>query len=441
MKFIKSLFSKWLPLVVILLLAMLLLIHKIDKPFWGHHDFNNSFYGIMGRNLDRYGPILTKLGQVKNSGFTNHFLYHTHHPPLLIWTLAVSYRLFDVSELSTRAVPLFFSLLTLVFFYCLVKFAYNTKTAFMGSFFWIITPIFIYFGKMAVHEVLVLCFAMFSFWRYLIYLKSRSQRDAIMLYLGIISACLSGWPGFYVPLVILLNNLLKARKITREIILLVTLPVVIFTLHLFHTFLLTGSFVGGSFLESFTLRSSSVALASYIDRVVPWILAYFSKAIVLLAMICLVISVIRTKFDSLIFSFLLFGVMHLLLFREASFRHDYLIYYLLPFFTLAASRALISLSGRSRLMLLTLFTLTVGLSLKQTVRFTDALVQGDRFRESVRIGEYIKNNTRFDQKTLVTLPESSESDYENWHISFYSDRPLKIIRSNVNFPKINLNYE
>ena len=441
MKSISKFFSHNFPLIIILVTSFILLSYKIDKPFWGHHDFNNSFYGIMGRNLNRYGSVATKLGQVTNSGYTKNFLYHTHHPPLLIWSLAISYRLFGVSERSTRLIPVIFSLLTLWFFYKFIELILNRSTAFIAVVFWIITPLFLYFGKMAVHEILVLCFMMLAFWRYHLWLKEKSKNNLLMVYFALLGGCMSGWPGFYSPIIIILLDLWTQRKLRKETLVMMIIPVLVFIFQLVHNLVLTGSVVGGNFWQAFALRSSSIEPALYLKREIPWALAYYSKPLVLLATIYLVISLWQRKLSPMVLGFLALGLIHPIFFREAVFRHDYLIYYLLPFFSLAAAQCLNIFFHSNKMVLTTAFMIIVYFSLKSTISFTSALLFSDRYRESVQIGKYIHSGSSFKDRILVVLPKETQSDFENWHISFYSDRKLKIVRTNVKNPQVHFNYE
>ena len=72
-------------IIIILILAFKLLLVNIDKPFWGHHDWNSAVYSNIARNYIRYGYLETKFGQVTNADLQDKksFSYITHYPPLL----------------------------------------------------------------------------------------------------------------------------------------------------------------------------------------------------------------------------------------------------------------------------------------------------------------------------------------------------------------------
>ena len=59
--------SKYI-IYLVILLAFFLLLPKIDKPFFGHHDWNGVFYSNIARNYLRYGYLKTKFGEVTNYG-------------------------------------------------------------------------------------------------------------------------------------------------------------------------------------------------------------------------------------------------------------------------------------------------------------------------------------------------------------------------------------
>src|SRR3990167_10393848 len=91
-------------IIIILVLAFKLLLVDINKPFWGHHDWNSAVYSNIARNYVRYGYLATKLGQVTNVDFQSpdSFSYITHYPPLLPILISFSFRIFGQIEAAAR---------------------------------------------------------------------------------------------------------------------------------------------------------------------------------------------------------------------------------------------------------------------------------------------------------------------------------------------------
>src|SRR3989338_8974427 len=401
----------------LILLSSIMLLYQVAKPFWGHHDFNNAFYGNMARNLVRFSILDTKLAQVTSSGrpSVSDFSFHTHHPPLLIWALGVSYLLFGVTELSTRLVPIAFSVGTLFTFYMLIKKTVNSKTAVIASFFWIVTPLYIYFGKMAVQEIPVLFFVLLGLYSY-------AAGKVKLLYFSTFLAALSGWPGYYLIPTIWLWSLLRTGKIAKNITALPIVAIGVFAFHLFQNHVVTGSTIGGGFLNSFVLRSSDIPLFEYARKELSWILAYFTKPFVTLAAGGLIISLIHRK--ALILVLFFFGILHLIFFRQAAFRHDYLIYYLLPAVSLGAALFLTHMI-RNKFFLTSTTLLIIAFSLSLSFRFTGALQGSNYGRIAVQAGKNIATKTSPNER--VTLINKEIYNNFDWQVRFYADRNLTII--------------
>lgn len=420
-------------LLFLIFIATLVLTFKINKPFIGHHDFNNAFYGNMARNLVRLPLIETKLGQPTNSGINPALplSFHTHHPPLLIWSLALSYFVFGISEWATRLVPVLFSLGTIYYFFKLLKLKFSLRAATFASIFWIISPLFIYFGKMAIHEVLVVFFFIFSYYYFSIWIEKKEKKHLYITIFGLIGGCLSGWAGYYSVFVIVFNYWLIERKINKLIIGLTLIPILLFSLHLFHNYILTGSIGGGGFSEVFLLRSSQVPWIGYVKKEISWIVAYFTKPIFLLALVGFPPVWYRLK-DKRIFliSLLLFGFLHLILFRQAAFRHDYLIYYLLPLMVTIPA-LMLDIIPNVKLRNIT-FLLIVLMSVYSSYRFTTALENSNYNREGVTAGKLIAQKTSAtDWIVLVSQKIYNNSD---WQVIFYADRFLTIVPKLENAP-------
>lgn len=397
--------------VAIFLLAFLILSYHMGKPFWGHHDYNNAFYGNMARNLVRYGPITTKLGQVTSLGITNpqDFSFHTHHPPLLIWLLGLSYAVFGVTEWATRLFPIIISSATVALFYLLIKNIFNQKTALAAVAFWLITPIFIFFGKMAVHEILVLFFFVLSLY---FYWRGNFRLLLASLCLGY----LSGWPAYYIsPLIILIDFFQDRKFSTKYVITLLVLPIIFFLLLLGHNYILTGDAFGGGLLNAYFFRAGAVPV-DYIHKELSWIIAYFSKPLVLVA----ILGVVFLAKRSILIIFALYGLAYLVLFKSAAYRHDYLIYYFLPFITASAGYFAAKIHRFA-------FVPIIIIAVLSSFRFTSALLSSDYMREGLTAGNMINKTVAINESVLV-----SDTDvYTNadWTTIFYGDRKIQIIPS------------
>src|SRR3989344_9213561 len=82
-------------IAVLILLSLKLLSFEINKPFWGHHDWNSVVYSNIARNYVRYGYLATKLAQVTNYDYQEpkNFGFITHYPPLLPILMSLPFHL------------------------------------------------------------------------------------------------------------------------------------------------------------------------------------------------------------------------------------------------------------------------------------------------------------------------------------------------------------
>ncbi len=401
-------------LILILLAAALILSYNINKPFWGHHDFNNAFYGVMGRNLARFGPVATKLGQVTTTSVSDPklFGYHTHHPPLLIWLLGLSYFLFGISEISTRLIPVIFSVATVAVFFLLIREVFGQKTAVASSMIWLVTPIFVYFGKMAVHEVLVLFFFVSAVYTYL--------KGQYKLLLPVISlGCLSGWPAYYIPVIILFLDFFQKKNLglARSLFILI-IPVFFFLLLLGHNYILTGSPFGGGLLEAYFFRTEAIPVIDYFRREASWFLAYFSKPVFLAAVLGAMLALKNMKSRIFLLAFGLYGLIYLVVFKSAAYRHDYLIYYFLPLFAASAGFLVARIHKYA-------FIVLLALSVLSSYKFTQALLASDYMKEGVIVGKMVHDRVPKDES--VAIIDDYVVNDSSWQAVFYADRVITIL--------------
>ena len=113
--------TTWL-LLAVAAIFILLSSYQINRPFIGYHDFNNGFWGTFAKNNIRYG-LQTHFALVANPEITSpqNLSYYLNHPWLTSLPLSISYLLFGANEISTRLVPLAFSLGTLFLIYLFSK--------------------------------------------------------------------------------------------------------------------------------------------------------------------------------------------------------------------------------------------------------------------------------------------------------------------------------
>jgi len=448
----KLLSGHWLVIPIVILAALILSYH-IDKPFVGHHDWNSVWFGAIARNHLRYGLLVTKLGQVQNYGpYKNpkELGFHTHHPLLIPLLVATSFSIFGESEAAERLIPVIASLGMVALIYFIGQKLFNRKVGLLASIFTIITPIFIYFGKLPVHETVVPAFVLMAFYFYMYWFTTGKTFFFKGMLITLIIAQLTGWAGYYIVPFLVLHTLFfklsspspKNSGLTewKRIFLLIPLSVGMFVLYLVHVKILTGSFVGGGLLWVFSFRFNPEASAglygfSYLKFIVQesrFMVIYFTKILTIASLAWIGISgwkILMSKGnwwqfrrESFLLLLLLWGITHMLIFRNLSFIHDYMIYYLLPFISLSSAIVVCAVwkkMPRKYLGVIFLF-LVVSLTATERLPFVTTLLETNEAEKGRQVGMIMRQYSDPYDTSFIT--SNNFREFFDVFVGFYADR-------------------
>lgn len=429
--------------VFLFVITSLFLGNNLNKPFYGEHDWNGVRYGNIARNYLRYGLFETRFGQVENSGTvkSKEFEFYTHYPPLMPLLITLSYKIFGISEWSTRLVPLLATSGTISLIFLIGKSLFNFKTGALAALLVLFTPMVLYFGKNPVHEPVVLFFVLISFLGFIETYNLQKQKRkvplkyTIMFFGGMILAELTAWAGYFlVPALTLVLLIKRDFKFVRSLIPWWILSVVIFSSHILHVYILTESPFGGSLVESLLQRTSlseagrlqGFNVISYLNQLRLWISALYTITLVSLSVLGMVVLGKNKTWLVLVWG--IFGLIYLIVFSNSVFIHNYLIFYLLPFVALTAALGMEKLLQmefwkRFKLVLPVLVILLIFLERRE---FLLALNRSDGNLLAWQVGRAINQQTRRDETALV-MPKSFSYSAEKF-LKFYADR--KIVYSN-----------
>lgn len=454
-RFFLSRLLSLLPLFTLLSLTVLIHGPLLTKPFYGHHDWVSVLYGQIARNNLRYGLLVTHFGQVTTAGVTNpsQFDYHTHHPLLWPLLLTLSAATLGLHEWSIRLVPFLSSLGAMSVYYLLVKRHFGALVAFFSGLFFLATPMFLYFGVLPDKEPFVLFLILLTLRAYL-----RSDLEGpkgLTLLILFLLGGLTHWIFYLLPIVFFLHQLIVRRKPKQSLFLLFTfyfLLLATLAFHLWHTHLLTGDYLGGGLKETLSFRLSSTAsdktnftVIEYISKLFARLGNYFGWIVlpfVSIGLLTLVTWRIQRRGESwldsrtpasfsLIFLFLAIGLLYPIVFRNYVYIHDYLLYYLLPFWGLSVTLGIMAAVRflKTRLILpfplslLTLFSLFTLLTLTLVDRapIIITLRRSDWYQRGKHYGAEIALHSLPTQKVVFV---SSVEDAETLarFIDFYADR-------------------
>ena len=392
-------------LIILILLALILTDH-LAKPFIGHHDWNGVFYSQIARNYLRFGLLETKLGQL-----TGPNSFYTHYPPLFPLTLAAAFKVFGISDLVSRLVPVGLTIAGLLVLYRISSSWVVIAVA--------LTPMLRYFGQMPSQEPLIIFLTLLSFYFF-------RKKNRVGFYLSVILNGLSGWAGyFFYPLLFFLNR----RWAIKACLLLV----MTFFLHLLHVYILTGSFSGGGIFDALLLRlgffpmlgktepelAGQFTWLAYLIKEARMLTVYYTFTLLSLAALGLLFC--RNRITLI---FLAWGLSYPLIFSNVVFVHEYFNVFFWPFLALS----LVNLINRIKLKPALILIIFLAIFLERN-KFYQALVKTKAFEPGYQLGLEINRLIPFGQTyTVVNSREFIES--QNLFIDYYSDRQIEYIKIN-----------
>ena len=397
--------AKFSWLIILILLALILTDH-LAKPFIGHHDWNGVFYSQIARNYLRFGLLETKLGQL-----TGPDSFYTHYPPLFPLTLAAAFKVFGISDLVSRLVPVGLTIAGLLVLYRISSSWVVIAVA--------LTPMLRYFGQMPSQEPLIIFLTLLSFYFF-------RKKNRAGFYLTVILNGLSGWAGyFFYPLLFFLNR----RWALKACLLLV----MTFSLHLLHVYILTGSFSGGGIFDALLLRlgffpmlgktepelAGQFTWLAYLIKEARMLTVYYTFTLLSLAALGLLFCR-----DKITLIFLAWGLSYPLIFSNVVFVHEYFNVFFWPFLALS----LVNLINRIKLKPALILIIFLAIFLERN-KFYQALVKTKAFEPGYQLGLEINRLIPFGQTyTVVNSREFIES--QNLFIDYYSDRQIEYIKIN-----------
>lgn len=364
----------------------------------------------MARNFARFGPINLHFAQILSPGD-----YNFHFLPLFTLIWSAFFGVFGVANWVSRFMAATFSLAAVAVFYQLARRYFSLRVAVMGAIFWLATPMFIYFGKMPVHEIPLMFFVLAALYFYL------GGRDRLMFFF-IILAELTTWPGFFLVPAITIHYFLFGRhsgkrSAARILILLWFVSFVLFGLHLTHDYLVTGSFFGGGLAQIFFQRVGGVPLVPYLTTLAHWAWTYYSFLIPLS-----LVGLFLVRRRDILLLLLTYALFYPIIFRDAAFRHDYLLIYFWPFLALSSALAVNRLFSKKPVLIFSFLAIVVGM-VALRFQYILALENSDLYRDSVVFGQYIHDHTAPADRIRVVTADPNVP-WDGWFIGYYADRPI-----------------
>ena len=158
-------------LFLILALALVLRLYKINIPLADHHSWRQADTAAVARNFikegfDFFHPRIDNMAPL-NPGFLNEQRYFFVEPPFYQTIVAGFYHIFGIKESLARLVSILFSLGAMVFLFLLVSRLSNRWLGLLSAFFMAVLPYSIFYSRVVMPETMMLfaCLGMLLFFQ------------------------------------------------------------------------------------------------------------------------------------------------------------------------------------------------------------------------------------------------------------------------------------
>lgn len=301
---------------LIIILASL----NINAPFNHATGDENGEYGVAAINLANNGAWKMKFGIDVGSFTTNPQPgeFYTHHPAGFIWPTVWAYKLFGVSEKTTRLGPLLWLLVGFWFF------AFGLKNMFFPK---IIPPLIIlaifsllpgviFYGETLELSIFSLPAALIS-WALLVAWAEREKKlYQAAFFVSLFIGGLIGW-FFYLGAVSLLITVLAIKKIKNKLRIIALSTLILMStalINLGHFYWLNGN-IFNNLTDSLRIRSTlSSPFSLWLARMVDMARMNFSDFFLVLAILGLIVLIIQEIKTRKYTWFLAFIILPLLIF-------------------------------------------------------------------------------------------------------------------------------
>ena len=332
--------------------ALLVRCIGITEPFIGHHEWGGAFYSIVAINHLKYGFFTTHFLDMPLAYSTtpDQFVYYIHYPPLLGILTACSFFLFGVHEWATRLIPIGFSLISLLLIYAISSRLWSRMTGALAAFFFAFMPMAAYFGRVHDVEIAVTSFALLMIYGYIRWEETRENRWFLVILAGLLLGGLVHWAAFPLPFLLAFHHLATKHSapISMRILILPIISVLLFLGILGYFLMVTGSLE--SLLNSLFYRAGTASGSASDFTIIDWISLELRRSALYFTPIVMVLTAVGlgklargvARREMLSRNLLLmvlwgYGLIPVLLFRQAVWVHNYFLWFLIPAIAITAA--------------------------------------------------------------------------------------------------------
>jgi len=404
----------WFWLALIIVTSVLFQLYRIGDAFGGFHGFNESFYASYAKSFLNK-PVINLLKS--STDFNN--------PPLFSFFLYLSYRLFGVSEISSRIVPITFSAISIFFTYKIALILYDKKTALLGAAFWAFCPVFIIVGRNVQTESTFIAFMLASLYFYIKSGKKDEWENRIMAGVLLGLGLFAKLPSILIIGPIVLWEFIKEKNlkwIKPSFISFVVLPFAIFLPWITYHLIFNPTLIAGQQMERW--GSFRVPNTFFLYHGLLTELFYALSPLIFLIFCCGLMVFILRRGESDYLLLLLIGVYFL--FYLFFHQHSYYFLPALPFASIVAANYISLIKKQSVFVSVVVFSIV-------TTLFASLLLMASckyGFDGLKNIANFI-NNSESSEKIVVGTSEVLSGSYGPI-LTYYSPKiELKTVKDEV----------
>lgn len=351
----------YIRLALLLIVAWALLIVRLSAPWYGVQDAYQLWVAAGARNYERYGLENIGLALVINPAPspTDEPQYYHHHPPLIIWLPALFSTIAGENETAVRYVFSAAILISVAAIYTLGRRLFGEKVAWWAALFYAFVPFVAYYGRVPGHDQLAMPIIVIFAIVFYDWLRTPT-RGRFLALLGLIGlAVWTAWSAvFMVAAFGVVGMFVTNRQGRIQIIAMGAFTLVsLIAMILFFQVMWDGTIQ--DLIEVFIWRSSSsggragsnpITIAAWITRILLQTILMLTPGITAMALVGLVIlrRYINRRGAAVIAALFLGGTAYQLMFRNASYIHDYYKIILVPAFALCAALAWVVVRQQAR---------------------------------------------------------------------------------------------
>ncbi|ACJ17309.1 dolichyl-phosphate-mannose-protein mannosyltransferase [Thermococcus onnurineus NA1] len=343
----------------IFILALLVRIRDLNRPFTEYFRYINCQYAVYAKNYVWYGYLNTKLGLISTPYYVYNggYEYYFHHPPLISIWVSLFFRLFGITEASVRLAEIVLSLVTLVMVYKISKRLWGDTVAYVSSLIFALLPMTAYYDRIVAPDYSAIPFVLLTLYFYILWSEHPKSRYLVYMGLSLFVGTWFDWQAYIIVLGIGIHAVLSDRPDKhRVLVVLFGTALLAFASYLLFVFMVGGREQIVELYHGFLTRTGIKVYhgfdrpgARYTFTILQFLVLELKRALNLFTSIILLFTVFwagyyvirRPVRDGYILPLFFHGLVSIFVFKQGAWIHDFWLYQLVPAMVLSSGRGIV----------------------------------------------------------------------------------------------------